>query len=269
MHCHEWSLYFQNHGDDIIIRIDDSRITWRGIIWTLLKETDYNNSMVYINENDLILKMTPLTSETLDEIKNHKRLNRIRLVKRHFPISIFHHVSNNNIMCHVQEKRGVDLRTFMMQEQKWDDEEWFALFTQLFFAIYFMNTSAHLSHNDLHWTNVLVMQIDKTEMMYEMGNDGYVLKNQTYLFSICDFASCRESDGDGFEEYAGFVSSIFRWIRRFHLMERPQKVGLFISDIRNDIYEGRHCMKGVFDRYIRKWVTKTSSDCTDVHVENS
>ena len=267
----EWARYFQECSHKNFAKIDDHHIEWGGLVWKVLRETDYHNSIVYVHGNNLILKITPVTDEAILEISYQKKLNRVCSVLQHFPVSVFHEIwEKNNIIFHVQEKRGIDLRTFMMEEnRRWDEDHWFGLFTQLFFAIYFMNTVAHLSHRDLHWTNVLIMESDKTDLTYHMEDNDYVLHDQMYIFSVCDLASCRDSKEDGFEEYAAFVSSIFRWIRRFHFMERPHHVGLFISDIRSDIYEGRHCMKSVFDRYIHRWVTKKSSGCTDVHEENS
>lgn len=79
-----------------------------------------------------------------------------------------------------------DLKNWL--KEKRSVEEWFNMFFQVFVGLYAMQKYFDLTHNDLHWGNILVHKIQPGGYFkYIIDGRDYYLPNIGYLFVLWDF----------------------------------------------------------------------------------
>lgn len=157
----------------------------------------------------------------------NKLLN--KRITPHFPYFFNYHFSFDNdnpeksdrphvYLC--QEKFDGDLKTWAKTKRSTDD--WFSCFFQIFFAIFTLQKCIGITHNDLHWGNILVKKWKHPiHWTYRIDkNEFYSFPNQKFLFVLCDFGSAQfdsflmTGSSNSLKDYRRIIQNIFRWMNQ-------------------------------------------------------
>lgn len=160
------------------------------------------------------------------EVFIHRLLNTLLLQNHtpHFPFFFGYHFSYDNDVYHdkqerpylllLQEKMDEDLKTWATREVR-TEKQWFSCLIQIFFALGTLQQYAGVSHMDMHWGNVLVKKLPAaTTWTYRLPNhQDYCLRDQEYLFFICDFGCAQFDVRDEMRDYRRLALNVFKWLQ--------------------------------------------------------
>jgi hypothetical protein len=151
----------------------------------------------------------------------------------HLPIHYFCLYSNNHDFLknythenpHLfvfNELANDDLKNWAKQERS--IHEWISCFLQIFFGLYTLQYYCGIIHNDLHWANILVFNVEKGGCwVYEINEKKYYIENLGYLFVLWDFGmSSFDSDlikcGDNSMACQDFLKILNtpKWIQKYY-----------------------------------------------------
>ena len=159
-----------------------------------IKQNSINNinKIDIFNYNDILQY---LKRQNLDIIDNTLVENfKISIDKKIKEIQHLHNnsLSNSCILLTNEYANEGDLKSWLAKENR-SETEWYVMYFQVFAGLYTLQKHFDLTHNDLHWGNVLVHKINNSdEFLYYKINDTYFkIPNIGYLFTLWDFGYAR------------------------------------------------------------------------------
>lgn len=133
-----------------------------------------------------------------------------------------------------------DLKNWSKQERSF--EEWKSCFLQIFFGLYVLQYYSGILHNDLHWANILVFNIEKGgQWCYTINEQQYYIQNLGYLFVLWDFGMSSyipeviecNSHSKSCQDFLKILNTP-KWIHKYYPeIKVPQKIISFCNDVRS------------------------------------
>ena len=128
----------------------------------------------------------------------------------------------------LQEKMDDDLKTWALKENR-SDQEWLSCLLQIFFALGSLQRYTGVSHMDMHWGNVLVKKLSSPRTWsYKVSEQqSFCLKDQPFLFTICDFGCAQFDTRDEMKDFRRLALNVFKWLN----VKPGETVARFLSEI--------------------------------------
>jgi len=116
-----------------------------------------------------------------------------------------------------------DLKNWSKQDRPIN--EWVSCFLQIFFGLYVLQYYGGIIHNDLHWANILVFNIEKGGYWcYQIEGKKYYIENIGYLFVLWDFGmssylpeliQCKHSSTKACQDFLKVLNTP-KWVQKYY-----------------------------------------------------
>ena len=154
------------------------------------KQNDINNiNKQFYNYNDILQFLQIQNTDVIDDtlVETIKSLIDIKTIQRMHNNSL----SNSCILLTNEYANEGDLKSWLDKKNR-SEREWHVMYFQVFAGLYTLQKHFDLTHNDLHWGNILVQKISPGGFLYYKINETYFkIPNIGYLFTLWDFGYAR------------------------------------------------------------------------------
>lgn len=133
-------------------------------------------------------------------------------------------LNGSNSMTIAMELAKTDLQNY--SKNKLDTIEWVGIIFQILFIILTYQKHLKISHNDLHWGNILIYDIksredlgDQQYILYEYKKTKFYVPFFGYIIIIIDFGFVSRLNNENIMKDVKRISHLNKWIREFYKME--------------------------------------------------